>query len=268
MHNSQCNCDVLVVDLDGTLIRSDLLFETFWSAFSKSWTAPFDAAQSLRHGRAALKQRLSELGSVDVATLPYNQEVLAYIHRWRADGGRTALVTASNKKLADAIAAHLGVFDEVHGSDETTDLKGGRKGAFLERRFGNLGFVYIGDAEANFPVWEKAATAITVNASRSLRARVDALGRETEHLGSQLTSIEPYLKALRPHQWLKNLLVFIPMLTAHQLTARTLGQSLAAFICFSLLASSVYVLNDLLDLTFDRTHSRKRDRPFASGSIP
>ena len=259
---------VLVVDLDGTLLRSNILFETFWSAFSIRWTTPFLAANSLMQGRAALKRCLAELSAVEAASLPYNDDVVAYIQHWRAEGGRTVLVTATNQVLAEEIAAHLGIFDEVHGSDETDNLKGVRKAAFLEQRFGNRGFTYMGDAEADLPVWGKAVKAITVNVSRPLRARVEALGGEVEHITSQASTVNPYLKALRPHQWLKNLLVFMPMLLAHQLTSETGLQSLLAFIVFGLVASSAYVVNDLLDLASDRAHSRKRNRPFAAGKLP
>jgi len=259
--------EVLVVDLDGTLIRSDLAFETFWSAFAKSWTLPFVAAISLINGRAALKRRLTDLSSVDVVSLPYNEEVVSYIRRWHAEGGQTALATASDQILAERIAAHLGIFDEVHGSSAKTNLKGARKAVFLRDRFGDRGFVYMGDAEADLPVWQIAAKAITVNLSNSLKTRVNALGGDVQHLTVPRTSAKAYLKALRPHQWLKNILVFVPMLAAHKLTAETLGQSLLAFIAFSLVASSVYVLNDLLDLSADRAHPRKRHRPIASGDI-
>ena len=126
----------------------------------------------------------------------------------------------------------------------------------------------MGDAKADLPVWGKAVKAITVNVSRPLRARVEALGCEVEHITSQTSSINPYLKALRPHHWLKNFLVFLPMLLAHQFTSETVQKSLLAFTVFSLVASSVYVLNDLLDLASDRAHPRKRNRPFASGSLP
>jgi 4-hydroxybenzoate polyprenyltransferase/phosphoserine phosphatase len=267
-HTSQQARSVLVVDLDGTLIRSDMLLETLWSAFSRTWTTPFAVTRALWRGKAALKHCLVELSSVDVATLPYNDAVLNYIEAWRANGGRTALVTASNQRLAEAIAAHLGIFDEVYGSDETTNLKGPRKASLLEERFGHSGFVYIGDTAADFPVWEIAHKTVTANASKSLRTRVEALGREAEHLGFRPKSLAPYMQALRPHQWLKNTLVFVPMLAAHQLNLTTFGQSLLAFIAFNLVASSVYILNDLLDLRPDRAHPRKLARPLASGLIP
>lgn len=260
--------DVLVVDLDGTLIRSDMIFETFWSAFTKNWASPLIAAVSMVGGRADLKRRMADLSDVHVASLPYNDEVVNYVRRWRAQGGRTVLATACDQSLANKIASHLGIFDEVYGSDAKTNLKGARKAAFLRDRFGDRGFAYIGDAEADIPVWQAAAKTITVNLSTPLKARVDAICGDALHLTLHLTSAKAYLKALRPHQWLKNLLIFVPMLAAHELTVETTAQSVLAFIAFSLVASSVYVLNDLLDLSADRAHPRKRYRPFASGDVP
>ncbi|MDE3029284.1 MAG: haloacid dehalogenase-like hydrolase, partial [Paracoccaceae bacterium] len=207
---------MLVVDLDGTLIRSDMLFETFWAAFSKTWKAPFVSIVSLLQGRAALKHRLQGMAQVEVTSLPYNQDVLGYIQHWREGGGRTALVTASNQTVAEGIAAHLGVFDEVHGSDEVTNLKGSNKAAFLEERFGATGFDYIGDAEADLPVWAKAHKAIVVGANSALTAKVAGFGREVEQLPGAAPSAKSYLKALRPHQWMKNLLVFLPLAAAHK----------------------------------------------------
>ena len=260
--------EVLVVDLDGTLIRSDLLFEAFWSAFAKNWASPIIAAVSMVGGRADLKRRLADLSDVHVASLPYNDEVVSYVRRWRAQGGLTVLATACDQSLANKIAAHLGIFDEVYGSDSKTNLKGACKAAFLQDRFGDRGFAYIGDAKADIPVWKAATKAITVNLSTSLKARVDALFGDVLHLTPHVTSAKAYLKALRPHQWLKNLLIFVPVLAAHELTAETIARSLLAFVAFSLVASSVYILNDLLDLSADRAHPRKRYRPLASGEVP
>lgn len=258
---------VLVVDLDGTLLRSDLLFESFWSALGRDWRSPILAARALLGGRAALKRHLAEAASIELGTLPFDPAVIDEVERWRAGGGRTALVTATDHALAERVAAHLGLFDEVHGSDGRLNLKGAAKAAFLADRW-EEGFAYMGDAPADLPVWERACKAITVNAAPALRGRADRLGVEVEHLGTGTRSLAPYLRALRPHQWVKNALVFLPMLAAHQLTPLTLLQSGLAFLAFSLVASSVYVLNDLLDLAADRAHPRKRHRPFASGAIP
>lgn len=259
---------VLAVDLDGTLLRSDMLFESFWSALGRSWSSPFSALAALTQGRAALKRHLAEKAVIDAETLPYDAEVIAYVERWRANGGRSALVTATDQTIADSIAAHLGIFDEVHGSDGQRNLKAAAKADFLEQRFGRNGFAYMGDARADLAVWERAAKAVTVNAGPALRQSAERVAANVEHLRTASGSARAYLKALRPHQWLKNLLVFLPMLASHRLDAATLLATLLAFAAFSCIASSVYVLNDLLDLAADRAHPRKRNRPFASGRIP
>lgn len=135
--------DILVVDLDGTLLRSDMLYEGFWSAFGRDWRSPFLSTAALVQGRASLKRHLATTANVDASTLPYDGQIIAFIEQWREAGGRTALVTASDHRLAEAIAQHLDLFDEVHGSDGTWNLKGERKAQFLEQNYG------IGD----FPTW-------------------------------------------------------------------------------------------------------------------
>lgn len=260
--------DILVVDLDGTLIQSDMLLETFWSSFASHWQTPFLAAAALMQGRAKLKETLAQHATIDIARLPYNQDALAYIRDWRSRGGKVALVTASDQHLADRISDHLGLFDQAHGSDGETNLKGARKAAFLTEHFAGEPFAYMGDAYADLPVWGAATKAITVNASAALRKRVDGLNRKSEHLGRPPARAALYLKALRPHQWLKNTLIFLPMLVGQDFTAQAFSQSFMAFVSFCLVASSVYLLNDLLDLEADRAHPRKRNRPFASGSVP
>ena len=261
---------VLVVDLDGTLVRSDLLFESLWSALSSN---PLAAFAALRGGigvaqRARLKQELALKGPVDVTRLPYNPDVLAEIAQWRADGGRVALVTASDRILAEQVAAHVGQFDEVHGSDGDHNLKGPAKAAFLIERYGAQGYVYIGDAAADLAVWKDAAQIVTVNAPAGLRTRAEALGPETRHLGNGAVPVRDWLRALRPHQWVKNVLIFVPVLASHAVSWPNLLTSILAFVAFCLVASSVYLTNDLLDLSADRAHPRKRRRPLAAGDIP
>ncbi|SEP21906.1 4-hydroxybenzoate polyprenyltransferase [Salinihabitans flavidus] len=258
---------VLVVDLDGTLMRTDMLFETFWAALSIRWQNLLAALRVLPEGRAPLKRKLGELGSVDVAGLPINRDVLAYVQRWHDEGGRTALVSAADQKLVAQVAEHLGLFDEVHGSDGTLNLKGAKKAAFLSERFPG-GFSYMGDSHADYAIWEKATHAVTIDVPRSLRARVDGLPVEAEHLTTRRPLAEAALHAMRPHQYLKNVLIFLPLIAAHRLDAMTLMQAALAFVAYSLVASSVYLLNDLLDLTADRAHPRKRERPLASGALP
>jgi 4-hydroxybenzoate polyprenyltransferase/phosphoserine phosphatase len=256
----------LIVDLDGTILRSDMLLETFWSAFSKDLRTPMRAGAALLKGKAVLKRYLADASSVDVTSLPYDEDVLAYVRNWREGGGKVVLVTATDQKLAQEIASYLGIFDGVHGSDGETNLKSENKAAFIRERYGD--FAYIGDSSADIPVWSAATKAITVNASTTLQQAARQAAPETEHLHSSSPSLRPYIKALRPHQWLKNCLIFLPILVAHQITQATFLQGLLAFVAFSLIASSVYVINDLLDLRADRAHPRKCKRPFASGLIP
>ncbi|MEO1550706.1 MAG: UbiA family prenyltransferase [Pseudomonadota bacterium] len=264
---------VLAVDLDGTLLNSDMLFESFWSVFGRAPGAGLAAL--IRPGlgdRAGLKAAFAKLMRFDPAELPYNDEVLAYITAWREAGGRVALVTASDQSLAARIASHLGLFDAVHGSSETRNLKGAAKAALLEAEYGSEngggGFVYMGDATPDLEVWAKARQIVTVNAGAGLRRAAEALGPPVVHLGQAGPDPWAVLKALRPHQWLKNMLIFVPVVAGHAWSWGTIGQLLLAFLAFSLTASSVYLMNDLMDLSADRQHPRKRSRPIAAGTMP
>jgi 4-hydroxybenzoate polyprenyltransferase/phosphoglycolate phosphatase-like HAD superfamily hydrolase len=259
---------VLVVDLDDTLVRTDMLFETFWSAVSVRWLNIIPALQALRSGKAVFKQKLEELGPVDPDLLPYNEDILQYVRDWRSKGGRTALVSASNQRIVQRIADHLQLFDDVRGSDGTHNLKGPNKAQYLQETYGIGRFAYVGDAEADLAIWRDAAKAVTVDVPEALAAKVDTQAAVVEHLKTRDGRRNPLLKAMRPHQWLKNILVFLPLLAAHQFGVATLAQALLAFVAFSLIASSVYLLNDLLDLAADRAHPRKRLRPFANGTLP
>lgn len=259
---------VLAVDLDGTLLRSDMLVETFWAALPGSLSGLPHLLSTARQGRAALKAELVERSTVDVALLPYNDEVIAYIRAASAAGRQTVLITASDQRLADRIATYLGLFDAVHGSTATGNLKGAEKAALLDRLYGAGAWDYMGDHAADLEVWSRAAKAVTVNAPAALQAKVAQLGIPVDHLQAERPRARDYFRALRPHQWLKNTLVFLPALAAHQLDPATLGAALLTFVVFSLVASSVYLLNDLLDLAADRAHPRKRNRPLAAGRIP
>lgn len=259
---------VLAVDLDGTLIRSDLLWETLLDRLAHDPRDALAALARLPAGRAALKARLAGDTALDVAHLPYRAEVLDLIAAHRAAGGRVALVTASDIRLAEAVAAHLGCFDEVHGSTPDRNLKGPAKAAFLAGRFGAGGFDYAGDSRADLAVWGRARQAVTVGAGPALRRAAEVAAPGALHLAPPTGRWRGHLKALRPHQWLKNLLVFLPALAAHATDPAVWAAACLAFVAFSLTASSVYVLNDLLDLGPDRAHPRKRRRPFASGAVP
>jgi 4-hydroxybenzoate polyprenyltransferase/phosphoserine phosphatase len=257
---------ILAVDLDGTLLRSNMLHETFWSAFASDWRTPFLAAAKLRSGKAQLKAMLAERSTVDVTVLPYDDEVIRFIQDWRERGGDVVLVTATDQRLADAIGAHLGLFDAVYGSDGRRNLKGGNKAAFLAERYGAGNYAYVGDTHADADVWRGSGHAVVK--SRSPKVRALALSHASSHvIQPPQGSMAGLLRALRSHQWLKNLLVFLAIAGAHRLgDINLLLRAIGAFVAFSLVASSVYLVNDLLDLSADRAHARKRNRPFASGA--
>lgn len=258
---------VLAVDLDESLIRSDMLHESLWAALSRHDISAVRAMAQIVRGKAALKAALANSNALNPASLPYDARVLDQIVRWRERGGRVALVTAANTRIAHAVADHLGLFDAVHASGDRLNLKGSAKAAFLVETYGAQGFVYIGDNRADLRVWSDAAGAITVDAPASVRAAVDRMGRPAEHLLAEGSGVGSLIRALRPHQWLKNVLVFLPVLSDPSRVEWAWGLLLMTFVALSLVASAGYVINDLLDLEDDRTHPRKRNRPFASGAL-
>ncbi len=257
----------LCVDLDGTLVRTDLLLESLLVLARRSPLLLFLVPLWLLRGRAVLKEEIARRVTVDPAVLPYAGEFLAWLQAQRAQGRALWLCTASNHRLAEPVAEHLGIFAGVLASDATLNLSGERKGAVLVERFGAQGFDYCGDRAADLPVWRRARAGIVCGVAR-LALRAAEVTTVERSFPSRAGTLRPLVKALRPHQWAKNVLVFLPLLGAHRFGDR--GRALAtvlAFAAFGVCASSVYVLNDLLDLDADRRHPRKSRRPFASGDL-
>jgi 4-hydroxybenzoate polyprenyltransferase/phosphoserine phosphatase len=258
----------LVVDLDGTLIRSDLLIETLFAELGQRPAAMFDLLPNILAGKAAFKHRLAETAPLDVTSLPYDDMVLTLIRRARADGRLVYLASASNEKLVADVARHLDLFDGWFGSSETLNLKGAAKADLLVKTFGARQFDYVGDDTADLAVWEQARKSITIRAPAAVKRNLPAFSDHVEHLDAPQATPAEWMKLLRVHQWVKNALVFIPLLMAHQFNGVALMHALLAFIAFSLCASSVYILNDLVDVQADRAHPTKRTRAFASGTVP
>ncbi|MEO8672508.1 MAG: UbiA family prenyltransferase [Tahibacter sp.] len=258
----------LCVDLDGTLIRSDLLVESALQLLQRNPFYLFLFAIWLLRGKAHLKCEIARRSDLDMANLPYDERVLDWL-RGEAASRPRVLCTASDQRLADALAAQVGGFEVVLASDGVRNLSGRSKGDALLERYGERGFDYAGNEAADLHVWKHARRAIVVNASNGLAtaaARVCEVERVFER---PRAGLRVWLKALRLHQWLKNLLVFLPLLAAHRvLETGGLLHAGIAFFAFGLCASGVYVLNDLLDLDADRRHPRKRKRPFAAGTLP
>jgi 4-hydroxybenzoate polyprenyltransferase/phosphoserine phosphatase len=255
----------LVVDLDGTLIFSDLLWESLVlflkQGFLRAWLLPL----WLLKGKAAFKARLAAEVELDPAALPYDRALLALIHDEREQGREVVLATGSHARFAGFIAQHLDVFDRVLATFDATNLTSHNKARALVDLYGEQGFDYVGNSSADLPVWQASRTAYSVT-RRQYRL---ADGRVTTRVGSERAgTARALLKALRPRQWLKNLLVFVPMLAGHALNAEALLASCVAFVAFSLCASSAYLLNDALDAQDDRMHPTKHRRPIAAGTLP
>ena len=257
----------LCVDLDGTLVRTDTLVEGLISLFGSM--NPRTIVGAFAAGRSGLKARVAAAAPFDPALLPYNEPLLDYIRAERAKGRYIVLATAANEAVAVRVASHLGLFDEVIASTSGHNLKGAAKAEALIARFGVAGFAYAGDARADLPVWRQSAAAILVNVSAGVAARVRA-GSPIEHaIDDRPPLAAALLRAMRPHQWVKNLLVFVPIFTADAMTNwPSWAGGILAFLAFSAVASSIYLLNDLLDLASDRAHPQKRNRPFAAGTAP
>ncbi|WP_137700753.1 UbiA family prenyltransferase [Marimonas lutisalis] len=254
-----------MVDLDGTLIRTDMLVETFWSCLS---THPFKAicgAIAAVRGKQIAKAILARHSQIDFASLPFEKAVLDLIRKHRENGGKTALVTAADEQIAKRISEETGLFDEVHGSTEQRNLKGRIKAEFLVERFGAKNFIYVGDSNADIPVWNEAAEAFVVGADTRLKERAKKTGTPTRLLKTRRASVADIIRAVRPHHALKNILIFVPLLTSQMWQAPAMGRAVIAFFAFSLIAFSVYLINDLLDLRSDRMHPKKMQRPFAAG---
>lgn len=259
----------LCIDLDGTLLRIDLLYEAMFSAVLADWRLLFRLPRWLAGDRALLKRELAARWSFVAAHLPYNEALVRLIELERAQGRRIVLCTAADACIANAVAAHLCLFDDVMASDGTTNLRGERKAVELCRRFGERGFVYAGNDASDCAVWRHAAAAIVVNASPSVARGAAGLCHvaaafddRTQHLRTAVR------RALRPHQWVKNAFTLVPLLAAGDFTNWSAWwHSLAIMAAFCATASAIYLINDVSDLAADRAHPRKRLRPFASGDV-
>ncbi len=257
----------LAVDLDGTLFRTDLLFECLLRLVKqKPWLLPLIPFWLIR-GKPFLKKSAFEAITLDYTLLPVHQPLLDWLRGEKAQGRRLILVTAANEDIAVRAVAHLELFDVVIGSDENRNLKGPEKAAVLQDMFGSE-FAYAGNSSADHAVWKISKEVIVVNAGAGVKAQAERLGKDTRVFENAGNSLGSLVRSLRPYQWVKNLLIFVPAFTSHEgVRWPILLQSLIAFVAFSLCASGTYMVNDLLDLEEDRAHASKQSRPFASGEL-
>lgn len=259
----------LVVDLDGTLIHSDMLEESLLKTIRKKPLRIFKMPFWLSKGIAVLKEKLAEYADVNPHTLPYNKNFLAWLRKEHEKGRKLILCTGTHHTIAKDISKHLGIFDEVIATDQTVNLTGQAKAKVLVERFGKEAFDYAGNSKKDLAVFKDARRAVVVSDKKRLLQH-EILKEKIERVFSPPTSkIKIWGQVLRVHQWLKNSLLFIPIFAAHLFTDLETWVLLSlAFLIFSLSASSIYIVNDLFDLESDREHPRKCKRPFAQGMIP
>ncbi len=263
------SADPLCVDLDGTLVKSDTLVD---SALALARHHPADLLKLpgwLLQGKAAFKRHITDAVNLDVAHLPYNRELLQYLEQQHAAGRPIYLATAADAVLAQRIADHLGLFTGVLASDGSNNLAGHNKLAAFRQKFGDSdAFSYIGNALPDLPLLQNCRQPMVANPTAGLRAALrSAKITPVRTFSEQVSPLKAWPKAIRIHQWAKNVLIFLPLLLAHSRDRGLIAGALVAFVSFGLCASATYIVNDLLDLDADRQHPRKRRRPFASGDL-
>jgi 4-hydroxybenzoate polyprenyltransferase/phosphoserine phosphatase len=258
----------LCVDLDGTLVKSDTLVD---SVLVLARTRPLlllNLPLHLLRGKAAFKAFVTESVSLDVVHLPYNRRVLQYLQEQHELGREIYLATGANVALANRVAAHLGIFTGVLGSDGAINLTGNKKLDGLRASLGPREFDYIGNSSPDLPLLIQAKAAMIANPSYALRMKLRSHGiQPAREFDERKPAFSSLVRALRPHQWAKNLLIVVPLLLSHVVTSNRLLAALLAFFCFSITASATYIINDLLDIESDRHHVKKRRRPFAAGDL-
>jgi len=259
----------LCVDVDGTILATDLLYESFLAAFKRDPSVLFLAPWWLVRGRAFLKRKLAERAQLAVELLPMNEGVVAYLKAEAAAGRTILLVSASESQLVEKVADRLDFVGGVIASEGISNCKGRAKAQAIKDRLGSQEWEYVGDSRADFDVWSEARHVTCVSSKETFTAMVRTRFPKAVVIPKQSADFEVLLRALRVHQWAKNLLVFVPFILAHQLLNWTAwGHAFSAAMAFSLCASGVYLLNDLLDLEADRAHPRKSRRPYAAGALP
>jgi len=260
----------LFVDLDGTLIVGDTLCESLVLLARMRPLLLLCLPWWLRQGRAALKDQVARRVLPAVDTLPYRTEVLEFLREQKAQGRRLVLATATNIRIAQDVAAHLGIFDAVIASDAGANLRGERKLQAIRNQCGSAPFDYAGDSKMDLPLWRAARHAYVVTGRPGILKNARAVCSPKRVFDSPPAGMA-FFKAMRPVQWVKNLLLLAPLFLAHQYgDHHKLLAALLAFMAMSLCASAIYLVNDLCDLTADRAHPRKKFRPLAAGllSIP
>jgi hypothetical protein len=257
----------LVVDLDGTLISTDLLVESVFAHLGANPLRIFSLTSSLSRGKASLKADIARETPIDPAHLPYNEQVLSLVRDARERGRPVYLVSASNERYVRGVADYLGLFDGWFASTDSENLSSSAKARRLVDAFGDQSFDYIGNDKADLAVWPKASRRLAVEPSPSVGAALKAMDADAVVLGTPAGRWRAWRQLLRVHQWAKNALVLVPLFAAHRFDLEAVVHAITAAIAFSLAASAIYILNDLVDIDADRKHRSKKLRPLAAGTV-
>ena len=261
--------DNIIVDLDGTLVRTDTFAASLLETLRKRPSCILALIVALFRGRAFCKRVAADRAQLNIASLPYNQALIDYLRLQRALGHRVILATGADLSIATAVAEHLGIFDDIIASDGERNVTGNEKLRAIQETIGDVPFTYAGNSRADLEVWRRSQSAILVGApsscARDLRGA--SISIQHEFTGSR-NGWKPLVRCLRLHQWSKNILVLVPAVLAHQIgNVLLMRQAFIAFLALSFCASALYIVNDLLDLQADRLHPNKRRRPLASGEM-
>lgn len=255
-----------VLDVDGTFLRTDMLFECFWAGLGKDPIRTLKTSFANLRDPARLKAELAQIAELRTDLLPVHPDVLEIAHAAQAEGREVVLASASDQSLVYSLAADHNLSRTVFASDGQTNLKGDHKAEALVNAYGEGGFHYAGNAPVDRAIWEHSDAALVVADTRSAKA-LEAQGKPVTLINGGWRK-KDVLKSFRPHQWVKNILLFVPMIAGHAFDLNTFILAVLGVISFSAAASSIYLVNDLLDLEADRLHVKKCKRPFASGAVP
>jgi len=252
----------ICVDMDGTLLKTDLLWESALRLLAARPLYLFVLPFWLLAGTANFAAQLAKRVTLDPSSLPFHTQLLEFLQREHANGRRLLIVTRMQRLMVEPVARHLAIFSEVLVSDAQTDMRGPARARYLSNRFGRHGFGYAGSSRADLPVWRESRNALVIGTRYAQIPGATVFPSDTNRW-------RQIVRSIRPHQWMKNLILFVPILTAHELdNAVVMAKAANAFMAFSLCASGLYVFNDLLDLDADRHHFQKKQRPFAAGDVP
>lgn len=257
----------LVLDVDGTFLRTDMLYESFWAGLGRDPLGVLRACVTHFRRRQVLKRELADIAELRTDLLPVNADVAALADQARDDGREVVLASASDTPLVEALAHHHDLSPRVFASTTDINLKGAAKADALVAAFGERGFYYAGNEHVDRAIWDRAEGAVIVGDLPNDATDLAAQGKAVVQVDGGWRSRD-LMRALRPHQWVKNALLLVPLIASHEFTVDAAVMVLLGIAAFSAAASSIYIINDLLDLEADRLHATKHRRPFASGAVP